>query len=228
MSKPVEMKGSNFTLSVLKINTLELEEIKKFIETKVAQAPQFFQDAPVVLDISSLDGEIDFTKLKEIVIDAGLFPVGVSGYNKEQQQAIKAASLAIVTQAVKAKPAREPLKVAIESGQLPTKIVTTPIRSGQQIYAKDADLVILTNVSHGAEVIADGNIHIYGSLFGRAIAGANGKYKGGIYCLDLQAELVSLSGQYWLSENIPSEYWKKPVRFWLDGEQIKIASLNEK
>ena len=107
-----------------------------------------------------------------------------------------------------------------------TKIVRTPVRSGQQIYAKDSDLVVLSHVSEGAEVIADGSIHIHGTLRGRAIAGASGNTGAVIICDKLNAELMSIAGHYWLTgEQFADEYWQKKVMFSLENDSLKFESL---
>ncbi len=116
-------------------------------------------------------------------------------------------------------PAQAPAQMA------PTKVIRTPVRSGQQIYAKDGDLVILSHVSAGAEVIADGSIHIYGTLRGRAIAGASGQREARIICHDLQAELISIAGRYWLSDQIESQFWQQRVMLSMTDESLYLETL---
>lgn len=105
-------------------------------------------------------------------------------------------------------------------------IQSTPVRSGQQIYADNRDLTVLTTVGAGAEVIADGSVHIYGPLRGRALAGAQGNTKARIFCREFFAELVAIAGHYKVLEDIPKELRGKPVQIWLEDEQIKIAALD--
>ncbi len=104
------------------------------------------------------------------------------------------------------------------------KVHRGQIRSGQQVYAKDQNLVIIGSVSAGAEVIADGNIHVYGSLRGRAIAGAKGHHKAQIYCQNLEAELVSINGNYWLSESM-EQHWGSPVYIHLNDSELTSSKL---
>ncbi|WP_019028111.1 septum site-determining protein MinC [Colwellia piezophila] len=104
------------------------------------------------------------------------------------------------------------------------KIHRGPIRSGQQVYAKGQNLVVIGSVSAGAEVIADGNIHVYGSLRGRAIAGAQGHHQAKIYCQNLQAELVSINGNYWLSESM-EEHWDSPAYINLTDSELTSSKL---
>jgi septum site-determining protein MinC len=102
---------------------------------------------------------------------------------------------------------------------------TAPIRSGQQIYAEQRDLTVLGTVGAGAEVIADGSIHIYGALRGRALAGARDNDKARIFCREFHAELVAIAGHYKVMEDLPAELRGKAVQIWLDNEHIHIAAL---
>lgn len=109
----------------------------------------------------------------------------------------------------------------------PTKLVTQPVRSGQQIYAQGADLIIMSQVSEGAEVLADGHIHVYGTLRGRALAGVNGDTSARIFCRSLEAELLSVAGNFVLSEDLRSraEVWKQPTQVFLHDETLKVEAL---
>ena len=218
MTTSAELKGSSFTLSVLHLHTTDMQQTKKMLAEKVAQAPLFFQGAPVVINIEKVDlshgSSINFEILHSVVTEAGFIPVGISGCaDKETQTKAKSVGFAIMNTAKAIKKQQNIIT--------PTKIISTPVRSGQQIYAKDSDLVILTHVNPGAEIIADGSIHIYGSLRGRAIAGASGQTQASIICKDIQPELVSIAGQYWLSDKIPKESWGKSGRFQLIEEYKK-------
>ncbi|MDE5285708.1 MAG: septum site-determining protein MinC, partial [Buchnera aphidicola] len=106
-----------------------------------------------------------------------------------------------------------------------THIVETPVRSGQKIYAQNADLIVTNNVSAGAELVADGNIHIYGIFRGRVLAGANGDITSKIFCTQLFAELVSISGEYWLSDQIPTNFFGKSAKIYLKNQFLTIHSL---
>lgn len=218
MSNTPDLKGSSFTLSVLHLSDNQIANTVEFLKQKVAQAPAFFANAPVVINISKVDGDIDFLALKHGISDAGLIPVGVTGCKDKRCQSLASeAGFAVMT--ASNNPAKAPAKMA------PTTIIRTPIRSGQQVYAKDGDLVILNHVSPGAEVIADGSIHIHGTLRGRAIAGASGQKEARIICHDLQAELVSIAGNYWLSEQIESEFWQKKVMLSMTEESLHFELL---
>ncbi|PWI34324.1 septum site-determining protein MinC [Vibrio albus] len=220
MSQSPDLKGSSFTLSVLHLFNNDISETLAYLDEKVAKAPSFFTSAPVVLNITKVEGDIDFTKLKQGILNIGMIPVGVTGSkDKRTQNLAKEAGLAIMSAAKS--PSQAPADME------PVKVIHTPVRSGQQIYAKNGDLVILNHISAGAEVIADGSIHIHGTLRGRAIAGASGQKAAKIICNDLQAELVSIAGNYWLSDQIKDEFWQKKVMLSLasDEEQNDVLSF---
>ena len=103
--------------------------------------------------------------------------------------------------------------------------IDKPVRSGQQIYARDTDLIIMGTVSPGAEVIADNNIHIYGALRGRALCGVSGNESTRIFCSSLEAELVSVAGSFRMLETIPEELRGKPAQIWLDQDRLNIEPL---
>ncbi|WP_413111348.1 septum site-determining protein MinC [Thaumasiovibrio sp. DFM-14] len=217
MNKIAELKGSSFTLSVLRLFSSDQEAIGDYLSEKVKQAPAFFASAPVVIDISQCENDLCLVSLKRAIIKAGMIPVGVCGCPPSKKGEAKQAELALMTPAQKSTPNNTPLQ--------PAKVITHPVRSGQQIYAKNADLVILNHVSAGAEVIADGSIHIYGKLRGRAIAGASGQQEAKIFCRSLQAELISISGSYWLSDKIDNELYSQEVMIMLQGTNLNITPL---
>jgi septum site-determining protein MinC len=106
-------------------------------------------------------------------------------------------------------------------------IIDTPIRAGQRIYARDADLVITATVNNGAEIIADGSIHVYAPLRGRALAGASGDTSARIFAASMEAELVSIAGVYRTFENgLPPEQKGQPAQIRLSGDRIDVLSLN--
>ena len=121
--------------------------------------------------------------------------------------------------------AAAPAKPAAPAGA-PGLIQSAPVRSGQQIYAENRDLTVLTAVGAGAEVIADGSVHIYGPLRGRALAGAQGNPQARIFCREFHAELVAIAGHYKVLEDIPKTLRGKAVQVWLEDEQIMIAALD--
>ncbi|KGK10728.1 septum site-determining protein MinC [Vibrio navarrensis] len=218
MSRTPDLKGSSFTLSVLHLTDCLVDSAIEFVQEKVDQAPAFFASAPVVINIAEVEGDMDFDRLKQGIAKAGLIPVGIMGCKDKRTQNLAAQAGFAIMSASKS-PTQAPAKIA------PAKVVRTPVRSGQQIYAKDADLVILSHISAGAEVIADGSIHIYGTLRGRAIAGASGQKEARILCHDLQAELISIAGNYWLSDQIDREFWQQKIMLSLVDESLHLELL---
>jgi septum site-determining protein MinC len=133
-----------------------------------------------------------------------------------------AAPEAVAADANTATPGAEPVKLATSSQ---TTVIDKPLRSGQRIYAK-GDLVVLGLVSYGAEVIAEGNIHIYAPLRGRALAGVHGNHDARIFCTCLEPELISIAGIYRTTETpLPPDVLGKPVQIWLDEEKLMIEPL---
>lgn len=218
MANTPDLKGSSFTLSVLHLADIDVNGNLSFLREKTEQAPAFFAHAPVVINVAQSKANIDFHSLKSGILDIGMFPVGVTGCKDKHQQTLAIdAGLAVMNASRSSTQAPAPLAAL--------RVIRTPVRSGQQIYAKDGDLLVLSHISAGAEVIADGSIHIHGTLRGRAIAGASGQKGAKILCNDIQAELVSIAGTYWLSDQISSDYWKQKVMVSLDDDILHIESL---
>lgn len=219
MSKPsLELKGASFTLSVLHINSSDLQAVMTELDHKLAQAPQFFLGAPLVVNLSAIQHDsLNLSALKELLISRQLVIVGITGATTVLSKQAKDLGLAIV-------------KAGKQSSTPPpaprqTKIVKQNIRSGQQVYAKNGDLIIFGAVGNGAEVIADGSIHIYGALRGKAMAGAAGDTSAVIIAHSLEAELVSIAGQYWLAENLQQHSSDKSGCIRLNGESLMVESL---
>ncbi|MCG3885928.1 septum site-determining protein MinC [Photobacterium leiognathi] len=233
MTKTAELKGSSFTLSALHLIDGDIKKATDHLKEKVELAPNFFASAPVVIDISNAGKDINFKQLKAGIVDAGMIPVGISGCKEpELQKQAKSAGFAIMNAARSVKEQSTAESTEVEPSPQPEKkgresalIIRTPVRSGQQIYAKNRDLVILNHVSAGAEILADGCIHIYGTLRGRAIAGANGDQEATIFCQNLQSELISVAGNYWLSDNIQEEFWGKGVVISIANNTLSIEHL---
>jgi len=232
---PIELKGSSFTLSVVHLHDAKPEVIRQALEDKIAQAPAFLQHAPVVINISALDEAVNW--LHKAIASTGLRVIGVSGCKQAELKAeIDRAGLPLLTEGkeklrqppaieapvVEAPIVEEPVVAPITK----TRLIDVPVRSGQRIYAPGCDLIVTSHVSAGAELIADGNIHIYGMMRGRALAGANGDREAQIFCTHLTAELVSIAGEYWLSDQIPAEYYGKAARLLLADNALTVQPLN--
>jgi septum site-determining protein MinC len=261
-----ELKGSVFTLTVVRLLSSEAEAIERDLREKIATGPRFFANAPVVLDLDrvrDIRPDLNFPALLQLLKELALVPVGVRHATPAQQEAAIEAGLAVVKggevrelpdapeppssakaktkdktkaktktaktqgpegiQAPLPKPSRE---TEPSDSVVRAKAVHRPVRSGQQIYAKNRDLVVLAAVNAGAEVVADGDIHIYGPLRGRALAGAQGDRQARIFCQSMAAELIAIAGHYQvLDESVPQEVRGRAVQIYLEGEKLRIELL---
>ncbi|MCL2895686.1 septum site-determining protein MinC [Brenneria tiliae] len=208
---PIELKGSSFTLSVVHLHDSQPEVIYQALQEKIEQAPAFLKNAPVVINVAALTADIDWIKLQQAISSTGLHVVGISGCKDERlKQVITQAGLPLLSEGKEQRRAAPPVTAA--PGAAKTQVISAPVRSGQQIYARNCDLIVTSSVSAGAEVIADGNIHIYGMMRGRALAGVSGDVQSQIFCTHLAAELVSIAGRYWLSDQIPPAFSGQAAR----------------
>ncbi len=243
----VEFKGRMLTLSVLRLNTADINEIGTLLASKVQRAAEFFRNMPVLLDVAA--SGVSLPAVIQILKQHGLVPVAVFQPDAEVASAAVAAGLGVINDPRAAKQAEaaaaepvetgnqvasaseqpetksEAVQVTADAAKVATKVVQTPVRSGQQVYARGGDLVVLGAVSPGAEVLADGNIHIYGALRGRALAGVQGDNKARIFCSQLGAELVSIAGCYKISEDISARVSGRAVHVFLEDERLEIAPL---
>ncbi|MGY6037107.1 septum site-determining protein MinC [Aeromonas sp. AE23HZ002T15] len=234
-----ELKGTTFTISVLHLSDGNPTRIRQLLAAKVALAPQFFNCAPLVINVERLAAIPDFEQLRELVESEDFVLVGITGAKDEAMKtAAKAAGLAVMVSGKSRKaepepaPTPKPVEPVIEAAPQPepapllaSKVHVGPVRSGQQLYAAGTSLVVLGSVSPGAEVIADDSIHVYGALRGRAIAGAKGNARARIYCQQLQAELLSIAGTFQLSDALPAGLIQEPVHIRLDNEQLRIDRI---
>lgn len=232
---PIEFKGSSFTLSVVHLHHSQPEVIRQALQDKIDQAPAFLQNAPVVLNVSALNGDINWKQMQQAVSATGLRIVGVSGCKDDAlKKMIARAGLPVLSEGKENRKRVEepvvdvapPIAAPLAEPANKTRIVNTPVRSGQQIYARNADLIVTNSVSAGAELVADGNIHIYGMMRGRALAGASGERDSQIFCTNLAAELVSIAGEYWIMDQIPAEFFGKAARLCLKDGALTIQTLN--
>lgn len=220
-----KLKGRLYTFTVLHVlNTDKNFFSQQFAET-VVKAPKLFEKTPVVFDLSSVNQlDIDLQGLCQIARDHGMIPVAIQGGSPLLDTIAQCQGLAVLNASTSQdKPIIErPLESApVESTK--TKMINSPVRSGQQVVAKGSDLIVTSSVSHGAELLADGSIHVYGVLRGRALAGMSGDFSARIFCQSLEAELVSIAGFYRLSDAI--EPINGPCQIYLVDEHIVIEPL---
>lgn len=226
-----ELKAGHFTLPNLRLLSANLDALDEQLLARVQQAPEFFRNTPVVIDLSLMaehDDSIDFALLVGLMRGYGMVPVAIQGGSEQHQEMAEFLELAILSSSKARKPvatASAARKQKPEIKSAAAKLVTSPVRSGQRVYAAGRDLIIVASVSSGAEVIADGNIHIYGALRGRALAGVKGNRDARIFCQKLHAELVAVAGQYRLSEQLDASHLGEAVQIMLSGKKLCIEQL---
>jgi septum site-determining protein MinC len=246
----LELKGGLYTLTAIRIYSADPQLLTAQLENKIKQAPKFFYCAPVIIDLSKFKEALpknseDLLKpILNCIRQFQLIPIGIVPMESPSEDFLEAArilGMAIMSDSRKM-PSQEPIQkmpyVAQENRVdvveapmalpqfTPTRTLIQPVRSGQQIYAPNGDLLVLNSVSHGAELLADGHIHVYGPLRGRALAGISGDEETHIFCQSLEAELVSIAGRYKISEDLKDNpLWKQPVRIFLEKGKLQITKL---
>ena len=236
-----EIKSANLPLVALLLKSPDLHALSDELKARFGDIPDFFDHEPLVVDLTPLQAqhagaEVDFAALNTLLRGYRLCPLAVRGGSQAQMQAAQASGLTATPDAV-APPARrkaappkeadaapaaqpaEPVVVAAApvapAGAL---VIDKPLRSGQQVYARGRDLVVMAMVNPGAEVIADGHIHVYAPLRGKAMAGARGNTEARIFALSLEAQLLSIAGVYRTSEvPLPAEVLGQPTQVRLVG-----------
>jgi len=246
-----ELKSAALTLVAVVLKTTDLTELSQAFEDRFGDGGVFDND-PVAIDLGALRASaepIDFAALIALLRRYSMQPVAVKNGSAEQLEAAFAAGLheaaesaAPVARNEPAMPAPAPApaapkvaevvltevirEVPVQAAATKTMVIDKPLRSGQQVYARGGDLVVLAVVSFGAEVIADGNIHVYAPLRGRALAGARGNTDARIFTTCLEPQLVSIAGIYRTAENdLPDDVLGKPAQVRLDGEKLLIEAL---
>ena len=243
-----DLKSASLPVVAVVLKTTDAAVLTAELALRMADAPDFFANDPVMIDLTpvrEVPGPLDFAAIVALLRSHRTVPVAVRGGNAEQMQAALAAGL---TAAPEAAPVRtERRQVASTSVPVPeilpgapeveavrevpvagpgTVVIDKPLRSGQQVYARGADLVVLAMVSFGAEVIADGSIHVYAPLRGRAMAGARGNTNARIFTTCMEPQLVSIAGIYRTTEvAIADDILGKPAQVRLDGEKLLIERL---
>jgi septum site-determining protein MinC len=237
-----ELKSASLPLVAVVLKTTDLALLSVALDERFVDAPSLFDQDPVAIDLSlvrdSTEG-IDFVALVHLLRGHKMLPVAVKSGNAQQMEAALAAGLSEAHgPAAPALPVRSVTPEDLPTASAPpapgealalvrtTLIVDKPLRSGQRVYAKGSDLVVLAVVSHGAEVIADGNIHVYAPLRGRALAGAMGDTGARIFSTCMEPQLLSIAGIYRTTETeLPASVLGKPGQVKLDGEKLVVVPL---
>ncbi len=247
----MKLKGEMSMLNVLHVQALDLQKLCAELEQKRDEAPQFFMNSPIIVDCAELGEtaeQFDFSLLRQNLLDLGFIPVGIRNNPASMNAQLVDTGWAIMRESKAAtstassdvddtddenqqnthenqgtEEQAEPQAVATAS--IKSLTIDRPVRSGQQIYAAEADMTVLAPTSAGSEIMADGSIHVYGPLRGRVLAGARGNEQARIFCQSLQAELIAIAGRYQLLDESDTELKGKPAMIRLDGEKLIIEPL---
>ena len=241
-----DLKSAELPLLAVTLRSTEVEQVIADLARRLADDPDFFDNDPVLIDLQHVQHHpepIDFARLIAALRHHRTRPVAVRSGSAAQMQAAHEAGLGPAPDATIARPKERIREVEVEVIRevpipvevvrevpleviRPTMVIDKPLRSGQQVYAKGADLVVLSMVSFGAEVIADGSVHIYAPLRGRAVAGARGDTEARIYTTCMQPQLLSIAGTYRaLETDLPPDVAGKPAQARLEGDKLIIEPL---
>jgi len=240
-----ELKIGQVGIANLRIRTLDVDQLIREMRERVERAPKLFGRAAVIVDFGGLTRLPDADTARALIDGlrgAGVLPVALAYGTRDTEVLSEQLGLPLLAkfraqyepaaQSAPAPargmpeptPAKPPAPAAKAAETKPGLVQKTPVRSGQQLYAENRDLTVLSTVGAGAEVISDGSIHIYGALRGRALAGARGNADARIFCREFHAELVAVAGHYKVMEEVPKELLGKAVQIWLDQDQLKIVA----
>jgi len=238
-----QLKSASVSMTALELYYFESEDFEATLRDKISQAPGFFKDVPLIISLEKyegMDSDLDFFSIIGTCRRHNIHVVGVRGGNENHRRMARGASLALIpgTNARDKDHASEPTTeapapetiaepISAPAVAVPAKIISQPVRSGQQVCAAEGDLVILAPVQPGAEVMAAGNIHVYGPLRGRALAGVNGDENARIFCQSLEAELVSIAGHYKIFEDLQGSGWKSAVQLQLKDNLMVVTPLEK-
>ncbi|WP_369413492.1 septum site-determining protein MinC [Caldovatus aquaticus] len=245
--EPFRLRGGNFNLLVLRLLDPRPEVVVPAIGDQFRRAPGFLRFAPVVIGLSELEGvapgEVDFAGLAQGLRALEIVPVGTTGGTPELRNAALACGLPPLRQIGK-EGAEEPAPPAAAAAEQPVPpaappapppppaaagrpalVVDQPVRAGQRIWAQGGDLIVTATVNAGAEVIADGNIHVYGALRGRAMAGGAENVEARIFALNFDPELVSIAGYYAVRDGLTAAPLGRAVQVRLEGERMRFDPL---
>lgn len=247
-----EIKSAQLPLVALLLKSADLARLGQELSQRYGDIPDFFDHDPLLVDLTPLqagaeaDSPVEFPALLTLLRQFRLQPVAVRGGNDAQMAAAELAGLmraddatvqrsaAAATPAPQAPQPQAPVAASVPMAPpaaVGAMVIDKPLRSGQQVYARGRDLVVLAMVNPGAEVIADGHIHVYAPLRGKAIAGARGNAEARIFALSMDPELISIAGIYRTSDNpLPADVLGKTAQVRLmsgpDGDKLVIDPLN--
>ncbi len=235
-----EIRFGQVGLAQARIRTTDPGAIVDELTGRIAAAPHFFERAAVCLDLGALQNDPNVAEAQAIlgaIRRAGMLPVGLAHGTAAIDALARELDLPVLTQfrplakaaeaaaPVLDQPSPLPAPADVPEFTTPALMHHRPVRSGQRLYARHRDLVVTSTVGAGAEVIADGCVHVYGALRGRAVAGARGEMTARVFCQEFNAELISIAGVFRVFETIPAELAGHPVQAWLDGDDLRFARI---
>lgn len=230
----IDIRFGQVGLVQVRIRTTDPGAILDELSGRIATAPRFFERTAVCLDLSGLQRSPDVEELRGVidaVKRAGMLSIGLTTGSLGVEELSGALQIPVLShfraQRNEPIPVVQPVvpQLQQESAGLPALMHTQTVRSGQRVYARNRDLVVTAVVSAGAEVMADGCVHIYGALRGRAMAGAREDVTARVFCQEFHAELVSIAGVFRVFETIPPDLAGKPVQAWLEGDKLLFSRL---
>ena len=231
----LEFKGRMLMMTVLQLKNLDANLLHQEVSQRLEDAAQWLQEAPVVIDVSQ-DLDVDPVALMAAVDTLRSLGVNLvalartTGIDNDTAAMLGLGTLSLsggrdVPRRSEPAPQVEAEKVPTATQRIETLVVDQPVRSGQQVYSR-GDLIVLAPVSTGAELMAEGNIHVYSKLRGRALAGVRGDGSARIFCQQLNAELVSIAGHYRVAEDLPEAHRNRAVYLSLDGDAMQFTALS--
>lgn len=233
-----DLKSATLPLIAVLLKTVDLAELADAMQARLGDTPDFFEQDPVVVDLAALsdaDEVVDFPTLITLLRSYRVVPIAVRGGSAAQMAAAQAAGLLAAPDAAPVRAEAAPAEVQevirevvreVPVASAGAMVIDKPLRSGQQVYARGTDLIVMALVSHGAEVIADGNVHVYAPLRGKAIAGARGNTDARIFSTCMEPELLSIAGNYRTTDvALAADIVGKPAQVRLVGEKMLIEPL---
>ena len=221
-----QLKGTTVTTLVLDLHHYNPDAFARQLREKVTSAPQLFAGSALYINLGPCSPALTRDELGQVIAccrELDLQPFACKGASDDLLPTLKELGLTLLPSArVRAAPPIPPKAPSVAAA---SKVISRPVRSGQQIYAKGGDLIVLAPVNEGAEIIADGHIHVYSTLRGRALAGVNGNTEARIFCQQLEAELVSVAGHFMLNDTLREHCWKHAAQIYLENESLKITAL---
>ena len=224
---PFRLRGGFYTLIVLELIDPDDLGFYAMLRDTMAQAPEFYRNAPVVIDLENLiQPRLNFGELVRRLRQCQFVPMGIQNGTDAHNEAAMAAGLAVLPPGgvapVGTRPGSRNAPPKVKAGE--TLIITEPVRSGQQVYSS-GDMVVIAAVGAGAELMAEGHIHVYGALRGRAFAGLSGDTSARIFCRSLEAEMVAIAGIWQIRDNLSEALIGRSAQISLENEKLRFQRL---